>query len=365
MSHLRQHICFFIGSVSGRGGTEKISIGLANSLVENGYNVSVISLSADTKTFFDIDKRIKLYSLFKSPKNYTLYFPLIGWKLYKQVKALKIDILVDVDVILSLFSLPVKLFNKKLKIISWEHFNYKTNLGVKRRDFARQLAKTYADTIVTLTEQDRKFYLEDGRSKVPVVFISNFLESMPDSMASLENKTVISVGRFAYQKGFDILIDVWKLVKLNSISKDWYLKIIGDGADKNTIKAKIKNLGLKSSIDIVDATSGIGELYLSSSLYVMTSRFEGLPMVLLEAESYGLPIISFDCLTGPGDIIRDGENGYLVPLGELQLMADKIIALMTDPSKRKAMGERAREDAFRFLKEVIVQKWEQLFDEIG
>jgi glycosyltransferase involved in cell wall biosynthesis len=353
-------ICFLIGSLSNIGGTEKITISLANRLTLDGYKIVIISLNTEKEIFFDIDKSITIYSIFKKPRKYIFYIPLIIYTLYKMIKKLKIEILINVDVILSLFSLPIKIFNHRLKIISWEHFNYKINLGVLRRDFSRFLSKKYADAIVTLTEQDKNFYLEDGKSKTTIVCIPNFIENIPSIISSLNKKNVIAIGRFTHQKGFDILIDVWKLVLLNPISVDWKLKIIGDGNDKAIIEKKIEDLKLEYCIELVEVTN-LHDYYISASLYVMTSRFEGLPMVLLEAQSYGLPIISFDCLTGPRDVVNDRKNGYLIPMGEIQLMANKICELFSDEKKRKDMGNVARKDVFRFSRENIILKWKYLF----
>jgi glycosyltransferase involved in cell wall biosynthesis len=354
-----------IGSISSGGGTEKITIALANRLSIDGYNVFIISLTMEQKLFFDIDKNIRLYSLFKRQKNYVIRFPQIIYMLEKKVKENKIDILINVDVILALFSLPLKIFNKNLKIISWEHFNYQTNLGITRRDYARVLSKKYANVIITLTEQDRNFYIDNGKSKIPVVSIANFLDNIPHTASALNNKTVIAVGRFSYQKGFDILIDVWKCVKSNKDSTDWILKIIGNGEDKEKIRKKIKELDLMSSIEIIDATKNIYDYYLSSSIYVMTSRFEGFPMVLLEAKSYGLPIVSFDCLTGPRELIKNGYDGYIIPFGNIQLMANKILNLMSDESKRIDMGKNAKKIVNNYSVNHIILKWKKLFNDLN
>jgi len=359
-----KHICFFIGSVSNNGGTERITISLANHLMENGYEVSIISMYSAENSFFEIDKKIQSYSLFKKPKNYTFYLPLIIYFLYKKIKDLEIDIIINSDVILSLFSLPVKFFNRKLKVISWEHFNYKTNLGIRRRDCARMLSKKYANAIVTLTEQDKGFYMENGVSRASIICIPNYLDNIPSVVSKLNNKIVLAAGRFTYQKGFDILVDVWKLVKQNFVSDNWVLKIIGNGEDKNLVRQKVKNLQLDDSIEIIDAVKNIADYYLSASLFVLSSRYEGLPMVLIEAKSYGIPIIAFDCETGPRDLIKNECNGCLIPVGNIQSMADRICDLIVDEEKRKKMGKIARQDAFVITADNAVKKWDKLFESI-
>ena len=358
------HICFFIGNLSNKGGTEKMTSSLSNQLVDSGYTVSIISLAPTKNIFFKLDERISIHSILEADVNFFLKFPQILYHLSSIVRRENIDILINVDIILSLFSLPLKIFITSLKIISWEHFNYKTNLGIKRRDYGRQLSKRYADAIVTLTDQDRDFYMEKNNPKAFILTISNFLEELPEKEALLENKKVISVGRFSYQKGFDILINVWSIVKKSVSSEGWVLQIIGDGEDKDMIKDKIKELGIDSSVEVIDAKENISNYYFDSSIYVMTSRFEGLPMVLIEAKSYGLPIVSFDCLTGPRALIEDGVDGYLLPLGDNELMAEKINDLIIDDKLRKGMGEEALRRAKQYSKAAIIEKWRMLFNDL-
>lgn len=357
-------ICFFIGNLSNKGGTEKMTTSLANELVKSGYSVSIISLAPAKEVFFNVDERIRIYSVLQSDGNFILKYPQILYRLSTIAKEQSIDILINVDIILSLFSLPLKIFDKTLNIISWEHFNYKTNLGIKRRDYARELSKKYADAIVTLTEQDRNFYLENRKPQASMHTISNFIEELPDKEALLEATKVIAVGRFSYQKGFDILAEVWSIVKKNKDSDGWILQIIGDGDLKDDIKDKIKKLHIDYSVEIIDAKENISDYYLDSSIYVMTSRFEGLPMVLIESKSYGLPIIAFDCLTGPQDLVEDTVDGYLVEMGDLESMADKINMLMKDSNLRKSMGQKAKLNSLKFEKKNILKKWETLFDSL-
>ena len=353
------NICFFINNISGRGGTERMTVSLANRLIEDGYDISIISLYSCEEPFFELNSKIKQYSIFDKVVNSSLRAFYITTFIRKIVKLHTINILINVDSIQALFSLPVKFFIPDLKIISWEHFNFKTNLGVKRRDWARFFSKKYADAIVTLTEQDKIFYLENGNPRARVVSIPNFIRKLPPEISSLENKIVIAVGRFTYQKGFDLLVDVWAQIKLQDVSNNWILKIIGDGKEKDNIKEKIKSLDLESSIEIHDATENIGDYYSSASLYVSSSRFEGLPMVLIEAMTYGLPIVGFDCLTGPSDLIKN--NGYLIPMNESSLMASKIRDLMSNKEKREEMGQISRKDANYFLIDIVIQKWIKLF----
>ena len=139
--------------------------------------------------------------------------------------------------------------------------------------------------------------------------------------------------------------------------KEWRLRIIGEGPLKENIKQRIDPLGLGDRVQILSPTGNIEEEFRQASVYLMTSRSEGLPMVLLEAKAFGLPIVSFDCETGPADIIKEGKDGFLIECFDIDEMAVKLEALCSDLSLRRAFGCYGREDVKRFFPEVVSQKW--------
>lgn len=361
---MNKHICFFIGSISNGAGTERITVSLANLFVRKGYKVSIICLCQNSIPFFSIDSSVQLYSIFSNPCAFTLHFFQIVRRLYLHSKREKVDIFINVDVILAIFSIPLKLFLSQMKIVSWEHFNYKSNLGVARRDWGRKLSQRYANAIVTLTEQDRSFYLEKNYNRAIVYAIPNFLDYFPNRYADINSKLILAVGRCTYQKGFDLLINIWGNIKENAIAKGWKLRIIGDGEDKDKLIEQAKSLNLLSSIEFCSAQKDISIYYLSSSIYVMTSRYEGLPMVLLEALSYGLPIISYDCLTGPQEIINDHVNGYLIPLNQKEVFADKLLQLIVNEEYRAEMQKAAVSYSRRYSIDKACEQWEILFSSL-
>jgi glycosyltransferase involved in cell wall biosynthesis len=155
------------------------------------------------------------------------------------------------------------------------------------------------------------------------------------------------------------LIEVWSM--LHRIRPEWTLDIIGNGEWANRLQRQIESFGLNRCICLKSSANHIEEEYMQASLLVMSSRYEGLPMVLLEAQSFGLPIVSFACKCGPRDIITDGEDGFLVPEGELATMADRILTLMDNEVLRKRMGQAAQINCRRFSESVVMEKWERLF----
>ncbi|HEN3602785.1 TPA: glycosyltransferase, partial [Yersinia enterocolitica] len=154
-----------------------------------------------------------------------------------------------------------------------------------------------------------------------------------------------ALGRLSYQKGFDLLLDVW--AKVEEKNNNWDLIIAGDGEDKQLLLDKIKTLNLKN-VKLLPSTPHVCDLYDQSGIYVMTSRFEGFPMVLLEAKASGLPIIAYDCDTGPSELIMDNEDGYLVPFADSNAFIEKLLFLMNDEDLREAMSLKSLENAEKY-----------------
>ena len=175
---------------------------------------------------------------------------------------------------------------------------------------------------------------------------------------NIKSKQIISVGRLTYQKGFDMLCDVAKVVLKDN--KGWKWLILGDGEDKDKLRSKIKEYGLENKLILKGNVSNVEEYYKNSSLYVMTSRFEGLPMTLLEAKTYKLPIVSFNCLTGPSEIVKNNVNGYLINPENVEAMSNKLNILMNDENKIKEFSNNAQIDIEKFKLKPIIERWEKV-----
>lgn len=235
--------------------------------------------------------------------------------------------------------------------------------GVADRWRSRREEKTVSgfDRFVTLTQEDYEYWNSPVNGRV----IPNFLSVTPLRSSSLEIHTVIAVGRLTYQKGFDRLLRVWaSVVRMLPADNDWVLRIVGDGEDAGNLKAYVGEAGLEGRVVFSPVEMDMDAVYRDSSLLVMASRYEGLPMVLLEAQSYGLPIVSYDCKCGPKDVVCDGEDGFLIPDGDGQSMARAIVRLIMDKEERDRMGRAALIRSERWRKEPIMKKWMELFEEL-
>ena len=194
------------------------------------------------------------------------------------------------------------------------------------------------------------------------IVIPNSIDFFSEHTARLTNKRILFVGRMVPDKGYDLLLKVLK--KVSEIHSDWDFRIIGDGPLKSRILKGIALNGLTEKISLLSSTELIAEEYLNSSIYLMTSRTEGLPMVLLEAQACGLPIVSFDCETGPSDIVIDNENGYLIDCFDIDKMVQKISKLCSDADLRVKFGKNALENVKKFRPELVNPAWDVLFEQM-
>ena len=223
-------------------------------------------------------------------------------------------------------------------------------------DYSFKRAISKFDRVVVLTSQDYESL--NNRCK-NLVKINNFSSFAPSISGKLVNKKAISIGKFNSQKGFDLLIDAWEIVSKSH--SNWILEIYGEGEWELLLTNKILQKGLSRQIILKGLISEAEAAYLDSSIYIMSSRFEGLPMVLIEAISCGIPVVSFDCESGPREILDDGVSGFLVDPGNIEALASKIIFLIDKPMIRKEMGLNANNRSKHFSKKLILGQWEELF----
>ena len=209
-----------------------------------------------------------------------------------------------------------------------------------------KLAGSY-DRFVVLTEEDKGYWGDLANIRVipnPRTF------ALPEP-ASLQSHTVLAVGRYTHQKGFDLLLKAWAMIDTDG----WTLRIAGSGDPMEILPSNV----------VTGLSADILEEYRNAAFLVMSSRYEGLPMVLLEAQAAGLPVVSFACKCGPRDVITDGEDGILVPEGDIEGLAKGMKKLMDDIQLRRKMGSAAFRNSNKYDKEQIMARWEKLFRELS
>lgn len=213
------------------------------------------------------------------------------------------------------------------------------------------------DRFVVLTQEDMQMWGEMPGIRV----IPNAANFIAEKYSDCSAKRVIAVGRLDYQKSFDRLIQVWE--KVHQQMPDWRLDIFGQGEWQEMLLGMIDERGLQETVKLNGPTKNIGQEYSESSMIVMSSHYEGFPMVMIEAMACGLPAVSFDFKCGPRDIIKEGENGLVVSDGDIDGLAEAMVTLMRDYGLRRKMGENAKRVVESFSEAKVMDKWVRLYEE--
>ncbi len=342
-------IAFYLESVENTGGVNKVVSIIASKLVEKGYTVHIISRYEGKKALFELHKDVQLHELFPHFKSKYLTLGLEYIRLRKIVKDNRIDLLISTGA--TFFTIAH--FIKDVRHFEWDHVSFWH--GNKVLQWGRKLAARKAEKVIVLT-QDNKIQFEQIKGcRAEVVRIFNPETFVPDMVSDINSKNIISVGYIGKQKGYDLLIKSWQLVP-EKVKKDWRLQIAGgDEGDLAFLKEYIAENKIEG-IDFLGFRTDIKQLMAKSAFYVMSSRWEGLPMVLIEAQTLGLPIVSFDCKTGPKDIVTE-NTGILVKESNIQEMAVALERMMTNIEFRSMCQQNALKAAQRFKIELIVEQW--------
>lgn len=216
------------------------------------------------------------------------------------------------------------------------------------------------DKFVVLTNEDRGYW-----GNLPnICVIPNAAMFVAERYANMSAKRVIAVGRLDYQKGFDRLINAWEIVHKSGKYNGWRLDIFGQGEWKDMLQGMIDDRKLNDCTSINKPTKNIGEEYADSAMLVMSSNYEGFPMVMIEAMACGLPVVAFDFKCGPKDIISDGENGLIIQNGDIMALAEGMMKLMGNTQDRKRMSQNARKIVDTYSERVVMDKWIGLFNNL-
>lgn len=358
-------LLYITNGINGAGGLERVLSVKASYLAEHyDYDVTILSLNGnDQHPFYSFSPKIKMISIpvFGNPLRYVRSYKK---GIQEMVSSISPNVISVCDDGLKGFFIPM-LVASNIPIVYERHvskeiemnddftFIKKALIQVKWR-LMEKLASRFA-AFVLLTAGNKKEWLNLNNTLV----IPNPLSFYPSASSSLATKKIIAVGKQGYQKGYDRLLTSWKLVAAQH--SDWHLEIYGTIAPEFKLQEQAISLGIVNTVHFYPPEKDIVSKYLDASVYVMSSRFEGFGMVLIEAMACGVPCVSFDCNYGPSDIIATGEDGYVVPNGDCVALADCIITLLDDVTLRTTMGKRAKENVQRFLPATVVKEWDVLF----
>ncbi len=358
-------ILFLTGCINQIGGIERVSLDVIKILKSAEHEVSVVSYSKAAGDGFSGLSEINAVYLNEKPVSVRYSFLKAG-KLRKIIRQTDPDFIVYVDSFLYFFFRPF--VPKKYKQIVWEHFIYTTTFGTRFRTWSRKYAAATADACVLLTEADAAMWRKNCRCRAEIKVIPNpvredVLAASREREDSLlkRKKQVLFVGRLAKEKQVPELVEIWSLVEKDH--PQWELTIVGDGAERPLVEERIRKHDLQR-VRLIGKTPDVFLHYRSSQILVLSSAYEGLSLVLIEGLFFGLPEVSFDCPCGPGEIIEDGKNGFIIKDFDKILFAQKLAELMENEGMREEFSRRSKELSRKYLPGNILLQWEALFEKI-
>lgn len=360
------NICFLLGGFTGNGGIGRVTSILSNSLCNDpNYKIYTLSYFDNQKqNLYRIDEKICQEYLFDTPLNMTKGLLKGGiLKLRRYLKKNNIDILIACGALYYPISV-MSCLGVKTKCICWEHSNAQNSKDHSFQLLARWIGAKNADLVITLTKHDKKGYIDKYHIDNVEQIYNPIDEKVFDYIHQykVNSKKLLSVGRLSYQKNFEMLIDIAKEVLIENPSWTW--DIYGEGELREQLQDKINDYGLESRLFLKGQVNNLYSLYNDYAMLVMTSRYEGFPMTLLEGMASGLPLISFDVLTGPNEIIENSVNGYLIKPFEIELMASCISSLINNPQMRFKMHEHGISMCEKYKLVEIENQWKRLFNKI-
>ncbi|NBM01615.1 glycosyltransferase family 4 protein [Proteus sp. G2671] len=342
-----KNIYLLIDDLSNTGGTERVATIIANQLNKYDYNITIFSLSLIKKEiFFPLDKNISI----RNSNDKTLKFLEII-KILRLSSKNKATVIIISMGKLSFISSILSILFKPYKLILSEHISFESYNLLKR--FLKKQSYKIANKVILLTKNDKDII--NIKNSAVIRNINPYYQHNIQKYNSRKN-IAIAIGRFTYQKNFERLIKLWNEANITN----WDLMIIGKGENEEKLKELSKN---NTNIHIMPPNNRLDKIYNNAKLMLMTSRYEGLPMVLIEAQGFGLPIISFDCKTGPAEIIKNNESGYLIDYNNDKEFIKKLIYLCNNDNELSRMNINAVLNSYHFSPEKIITDWIKIIEE--
>lgn len=361
-------LLYLVPSVNNEGGVARVLATKANYLVEKlGYEIHILTQNnGNSPLFYSFNNEIVWHDMILKGKKIKFF---LNYKkeLKKYCQEINPDVIVVADNGLKGYFVPILLGNE-IPIIFESHGSKFLELKKRRYSFFSKLilsfqlfckefgGKKFTRFVVLSNESWSEWNLKN------TVVIPNPLVLKTEDKATLQSKKVIAVARHSYEKGLDRLLILWQKVAIKY--PDWILEIYGSKSKEVDLKQLASDLGILNSVQFYKPVKNIEEKYLEASILVMTSRTEGFGMVLIEAMAFGLPVIAYDCPVGPGSIITNNVDGYLIENGNEEQFIEKLSALMENQDLRKQLGQNGQKAVLRFDIETIMNQWNTLFEEV-
>lgn len=358
-----KNIGFLVPKVHNKGGVARVVSIITNELYKlSKFNLVIIGYTEGDKEGYDWNDNLTYHKLFEKDISLTKSIISGTVKLRKIISKEKLDILVSCDSNLSLLGFSSSCF-KKTQLIYWDHMNFYENSTHKLKKESKYLMSQFADVVVVLTKKDQLNWLNNTKTR-NVVQIYNPVDRDDKIRLSYNAKTnrILSVGRLSYQKNFELIPQIAYKLKIENENFQWH--IYGSGSRRELIENEIKKYNVSDVVKLKGHHNNIKSIYNQYSIMAMTSRYEGLPMVLLEALENKIPAISFDINTGPNEIIIDEKNGYLVKEGDINTYVSKLINMLNNQQLMQDFSLHTYESLKKFNKNDIVNQWIKVLSEL-
>ncbi|MBJ9704899.1 glycosyltransferase family 4 protein [Acinetobacter calcoaceticus] len=335
-------ILFIINSLKSKSGSERVAVELANkmSAIEN-YDITLLNReSTKNNTAYPVADSVDVVNL--SGSLFQFYK-----KLKKHISTLNYDVVVVHN--MGKLSLLCAFVPNIKKLVVLEHVSFISR--PQKIQFLSKLFYRKIDQVVTLTQNDKEQF---DKFHSNVIVIPNFspFPIVPEPQYS--NKQIVTIGRLTDQKNYIHLLQAWQ--KIYQAIPNWHLNIYGEGEHKKMLHDYIEQHDLEN-VSLKGSTSNVKQVYEESSFFVMSSKYEGLPMVLIEAQSFGLPIVSYNCPYGPSDVIKENQNGLLVEDQNIDKLAEAILKLASSPDLLERFSQESLLNAEKYQPEQILKIW--------
>lgn len=344
----------------GGGGAERVLSDMARYWVKRGHSVTLATWSGpDHPDFYALDPRVERRHLSvpatrANPVSRALSNLARVRRLRATVRRLRPDVVLSfLDWSNVLTILATRGLGTRVAVSERVHPQFHRGLQTQWR-FLRARVYRYADCVVAQTRRAADWL--DEHCAIRSVVIPNPLRDLPD-LALPREPTFVAVGRLTNQKGFDLLIDAFGRVAESLPA--WQLKIIGGGPDADALRLLAEQRGIADRVRFEPPVDDVERPMASAGVFVLSSRFEGFPNVLLEAMALGAPVVATDCPAGPAELIRHDDNGLLVPINDAQALANAMHALAEDPQRRQRLGDAARAVRQNYAQDTIMARWNE------
>lgn len=354
-----KNICFLVGDLNLAGGTERVTTIVGNALSLDN-NVSILSINNGMSPFFAIKENIKISCLFDKSISAKKDALKIINRLRKYLKDNNIQTLIVVDSISCIFSIPASI-GLGINHICWEHFGYNISLGSNFRVLGRRLASIFSNHIVTLTNLDKNIWTSKISIRSNILAIPNpcpfeIIDMVDDKK---KNKIVLAVGRLSHEKGFDLLLDAWKIVSKKH--PNWMLDIVGTGSEEQKLFIQAESLKINHKVIFHGLQSDLIPFYKKASIFCLPSRVEGFGLALIEAQNFGTPVVAFDCEIGPRELIQHNRNGILCQENDVISLSNGLIEMIESKEyEYNSYVKESLEFSKKFSIDNIVNQWKKI-----